>query len=163
VAHAALAQQARENAARHVAQTDSADHNHRIDPEAAVPEPKAQSNFTKPDSKIMKTSGQGFDQCDNAQVITDENHVILAADVTNQVNNVRQSEPLLAQLQSNVDVAELKGKLNEFPGAAGCFSDSNVNALVEAQLDPYMAQQRLKHNEQIPEASAMPHTRRFVF
>jgi hypothetical protein len=41
----------------------------------------------------MKTSGQGFDQCGNAQVITDENHVILAADVTNQVNNVRQSEP----------------------------------------------------------------------
>lgn len=111
----------------------------------------------------MKTSNQKFDQCGNAQVITDENQVILAVDVTNQANNVRQAKPLLAQLQSNVDAAELKGKLNEFLGDTGCFSDSNVNALVEAQLDPYMAMQRLKHNEQIPEASAMPHTRRFVF
>jgi hypothetical protein len=163
VAHAALAQQARENAAMHVAQTESEGRNHHTDLEATVPEPKAQNIFTDPDSKIMKTSDQGFDQCGNAQVITDENQVILTADVTNQAYDVRQAELLLAQLQSNVEAAELKGKLNEFPGAAGCFSDSNVNALVEAQLDPYMALQRLKHNEQIPEASAMPHTRRFVF
>ena len=33
------------------------------------PEPKAQSNFTDPESRIMKTSGDGFQQCYNAQTV----------------------------------------------------------------------------------------------
>lgn len=151
-AREALEQQAREKAARHVEQMESEGRNHRTDPDAAVPKPKDQRNFTDPDSKIMKTSNKGFDQCGNAQIVTDENQVILAADVTSQANDVRQVEPLLSQLQSNVEAAELNGKLNEFLGDAGYFSESNVNVLIEAQLDPYLATQRLKHNEQIPEA-----------
>lgn len=147
-----LEQQAREKAARHVKQMESEGRNHRTDPEAAVPKPKDQRNFTDPDSRIMKTSNKGFDQCGNAQIVTDENQVILAADVTNQANDVRQVEPMLAQLQSNVKAAELDGKLHEFLGDAGYFCESNVNALIEAQLDPYLATQRLKHNEQIPDA-----------
>lgn len=92
-AREALTQQARENAATHVEQMESEGRNHRTDPEAAVPESKVQGNFTDPDSKIMKTSNQRFDQCGNAQVITDGNQVILAADVTNQANNASQAEP----------------------------------------------------------------------
>lgn len=151
-AREALEQQARDKAAKHVEQMESEGRNHRTDPDAAVPKPKDQRNFTDPDSKIMKTSNKGFDQCGNAQIVTDENQVILAADVTSQANDVRQVEPLLSQLQSNVEAAELNGKLNEFLGDAGYFSESNVNVLIEAQLDPYLATQRLKHNEQIPEA-----------
>lgn len=151
-AREALEQQARDKAAKHVEQMESEGRNHRTDPDAAVPKPKDQRNFTDPDSKIMKTSNKGFDQCGNAQIVTDENQVILAADVTSQANDVRQVEPLLSQLQSNVEAAELNGKLSEFLGDAGYFSESNVNVLIEAQLDPYLATQRLKHNEQIPEA-----------
>jgi transposase len=151
-AREALEQQARDKAAKHVEQMESEGRNHRTDPDAAVPKPKDQRNFTDPDSKIMKTSNKGFDQCGNAQIVTDENQVILAADVTSQANDVRQVEPLLSQLQSNVEAAELNGKLNEFLGDAGYFSESNVNVLIKAQLDPYLATQRLKHNEQIPEA-----------
>ena len=151
-AREALEQQAHDKAAKHVEQMESEGRNHRTDPDAAVPKPKDQRNFTDPDSKIMKTSNKGFDQCGNAQIVTDENQVILAADVTNQANDVRQVESLLSQLQSNVEAAELDGQLKEFLGDAGYFSDSNVNAMIEARLDPYLATQRLKHNEQIPEA-----------
>ena len=35
------------------------------------PDDKAQSNFTAPDSAIMKTSAEGFQQCYNAQVAVD--------------------------------------------------------------------------------------------
>ena len=35
------------------------------------PEPKAQSNFTDPESQIMKTSSEGFQQCYNAQMAVD--------------------------------------------------------------------------------------------
>ena len=36
------------------------------------PEPKAQSNFTDPESRIMKTFTEGFQQCYNAHTVVDE-------------------------------------------------------------------------------------------
>ena len=38
------------------------------------PEPNAQSNFTDPESQIMKTSSEGFQQCYNAQMAVDGEH-----------------------------------------------------------------------------------------
>ena len=38
------------------------------------PEPNAQSNFTDPQSQIMKTSSEGFQQCYNAQMAVDGEH-----------------------------------------------------------------------------------------
>ena len=43
------------------------------------PEPKAQSNFTDPESQIMKTSSEGFQQCYNAQMAVDGEHQIIVA------------------------------------------------------------------------------------
>ena len=44
------------------------------------PLPKAQSNFTDPESRIMKTSAEGFQQCYNAQLAVDEeNQIVFAA------------------------------------------------------------------------------------
>ena len=43
------------------------------------PEPKAQSNFTDPESQIMKTSSEGFQQCYNAQMAVDGEHPIIVA------------------------------------------------------------------------------------
>ena len=43
------------------------------------PEPKAQSNFTDPESRIMKTSTEGFQQCYNAQMVVDEAHQLIVA------------------------------------------------------------------------------------
>ncbi len=73
------------------------------------PDPKAQYNFTDPDSRIMKASNKGWDQCGNAQVLVDEAQLILAADVTQQANDVQQVAPLLEQMATNLaeaDVAE---------------------------------------------------------
>ena len=38
----------------------------------------------------MKTSNKRFDQCGNAQAVANEQHIIIAADVTDQANDVRQ-------------------------------------------------------------------------
>jgi threonine dehydrogenase-like Zn-dependent dehydrogenase len=50
-------------------------------PAEAVPDPKDQINFTDPESRIMKASNKGWDQCGNAQAVTNEHQIILAADV----------------------------------------------------------------------------------
>ena len=47
------------------------------------PDAKAQSNFTDPESGIMKTSNDGFQQCYNAQVAVDGAHqLVVATEVT---------------------------------------------------------------------------------
>jgi transposase len=47
-----------------------------------VPPPKAQDNFTDPDSRIMKTSA-GFEQCFNAQTAVDSyRQIVVAAELT---------------------------------------------------------------------------------
>jgi transposase len=47
------------------------------------PAPKAQDNFTDPDSRIMKTSA-GFEQCFNAQTAVDSHRqIVVAAELTN--------------------------------------------------------------------------------
>ena len=64
------------------------------DPEQAKPEPKAQYNFTDPESQIMKASNKGWDQCLNAQVVVNEHQIIVAADVTDETNDKRQVRPI---------------------------------------------------------------------
>lgn len=48
------------------------------------PKPKAQENFTDPESRIMKRAGGGFDYCYNGQLAVDDTaHIIIAAELTN--------------------------------------------------------------------------------
>lgn len=151
-AREALEAAAKQKAEDHVAKMEGEGRNHRTDPEQAVPDEKAQRNFTDPESKIMKTSNKGFDQCGNAQAIATETQVILAADVTNQANDVRQVEPMLDQMQANIEAAELDGEVQEFLADAGYFSEQNVDVVYAAGMAPFFATQRLKHHEKIADA-----------
>ena len=74
-------------------------------PAEAVPDPKDQINFTDPESRIMKASNKGWDQCGNAQAVTNEAQIILAADVTDQANDERQAVPMVDQTRANLDAA----------------------------------------------------------
>src|SRR5215207_1152930 len=74
-----------------------------VAPAEAVPEAKAQINFTDPESRIMKVSNKGWDQCGNAQAVANGNQIILAADVTQQANDKRQVVPMIDQTRANLD------------------------------------------------------------
>jgi transposase len=152
-AKAALEEQARQKAREHAAQLEAEGGTPRKDPEEAVPKGKDQRNFTDPESKIMKTSNKGFDQCGNAQAVANEQQIIVAADVTNQANDVRQVAPMLAQTQANLKAAGVEEQPKELLADAGYFSDENVNATQASGIDPVFATQRLKHNETIPTAA----------
>ena len=69
------------------------------------PEPKAQSNFTDPESRIMKTSTEGFQQCYNAQTVVDEAHqLIVATQVEAQPSDQGQMLPLLDEVSDTFGV-----------------------------------------------------------
>ena len=68
------------------------------------PEDKAQSHFTDPDSSIMKTSAEGFQQCYNAQVAVDGEHqLIVATELTSNANDQGAMVGLLDEVEETFD------------------------------------------------------------
>jgi transposase len=121
-------------------------------PAEAVPEPKDQINFTDPESRIMKASNKGWDQCGNAQAVTNEHQIILAADVTDQANDVRQLVPMADQARANLDAAGIDDAIKAALGDAGYYSETNAAVLESRGLEPYLATERLKHHEKVASA-----------
>jgi transposase len=128
-------------------------------PSEAVPGPKDQIHFTDPGSRIMKASNKGWDQCGNAQAVTNEHQIILAADVTQQANDVRQTVPMVDQARANLDAAGVKEAIRAALGDAGYYSETNATDLKQRGIEPYLATERLKHNEKVAAAprGRIPH------
>ena len=60
------------------------------------PEEKAQSNFTDPESRIMKTSSEGFQQCYNAQTAVEGDcQLVVATAVTDNASDQGQLIPMV--------------------------------------------------------------------
>jgi hypothetical protein len=118
----------------------------------AVPQPKDQINFTDPESRIMKTSNKGWDQCGNAQAVANGDQIILAADVTDQTNDKRQVVPMMDQTRANLDAAGVTQAIGAAVIDSGYYSEANTAALESRGIDGYVATERLKHHEEIPEA-----------
>ena len=154
-AKAALEEEARakaaaEHEAKNAARAAEGQEPQSINLDEIKPEPKAQRNFTDPDSKIMKASNKGWDPCGNAQVLVDESQLIIAADVTPQANDVRQVAPLLEQMEANFQAAEITQRPKDFVADAGYYSDDNTQCVRSHDMVPYIPTQRLKHHEELP-------------
>ena len=64
--------------------------------EYGEPDEKAQSNFTDPESRIMKTSSEGFQQSYNAQMAVEgENQLVVGTGVTNNASDQGQLVPMI--------------------------------------------------------------------
>lgn len=150
----ALEEQARQKAAEYAARLEAEGRTPRNDPDEAKPKPKDQQNFTDPESKVMKTSNKGFDQCGNVQAVANEDQIIVSADVTDQANDSRQVEPMVEQTLENLDAVGVEENIGAFTTDAGYFSEDNVPSLEENdRIDAtYIATGRLKHHEQVPDA-----------
>jgi transposase len=115
-------------------------------PEEAKPEPKAQRNFTDPDSRIMKDGAtKEFVQGYNAQAAVDSQaQVIVAASVTQEANDKRQLVPMLEQVQV------LTGSTPQQATAdSGYFSEQNVTDPKLEGIDLLVAPDRQKHGEEV--------------
>ena len=99
------------------------------------PEPKAQSNFTDPESRIMNTSTEGFQQCYNAQTAVDEAHqIIVATQVQAQASDQGQMLPLLDEVSAGFGV-EPEVVLAD----AGYCNEADLVALEERGIDGHVA------------------------
>lgn len=116
-----------------------------------APKPKAQRNFTDPESRIQKT-GDGFLQGYNCQAAVDEGHqIIVAQAVTNQPPDVEHFAPVLEQVVANCGAAPAKSTAD-----AGYFSGDNVARAKVLGVDPFIAPGRLKRGEAPPKVRGRP-------
>ena len=66
------------------------------------PKPSDQENFTDPDSRIMNTKKDGFQQCYNAQIAVDaKEQIIVAAQVGQSAADNRSLLPVIDEVQRN--------------------------------------------------------------
>ncbi len=111
-----------------------------------TPQPKAQRNFTDPESRIMKMGNKSFDQAYNCQAAVDsEAQIIVACQATNASNDKEQIEPMIEQIEEN-----LNARPKQLSADAGYYSEDNVNHLRSKEIDDYICPQRIKHSEQPP-------------
>ncbi len=119
---------------------------------AAVPQAKAQRNFTDPDSRIMKTSDGSFHQCYNGQAVVDEvAQIIVAMKLTNRAGDAPHLPDLLSEVQANLGALP-----RQLLADAGYFSADNVAAAAAAGVDVLLATGRFNHHEPQPPAPRGP-------
>lgn len=118
-------------------------------PRGRVPQPptpgprdKDQYNFTDPESRIMKNSNNnGFDQHYNVQVaVEQDSFLIMSNTLSNHPNDYAEMEPTLDAVPPELGKPEAAVMDN------GYFSEGNVTACEERDIEPYIATGREPHH-----------------
>lgn len=110
--------------------------------EPGTPEDSAQTNFTDPESRIMK-SHNGFIQGYNAQAVVDaDSQVIVAQGLTNNASDAPQLPVMVAQIKQNTG-----RQARELSGDAGYCSEDNLKELRRRHINGYIATGRQKHGQ----------------
>jgi hypothetical protein len=106
---------------------------------STTPEPKAQKNFTDPESRIMK-SKDGFVQAYNAQIAVDGTaQIIVAQDVTQSGVDSGQLVPMIDATKNNLGRYPVQASAD-----AGYCSEANLEALEARAIDGYVATGRAR-------------------
>ena len=114
----------------------------------AKPEAKEQYNFTDPESRIMKSSNEGFVQAYNAQIAVEPAmQLIVGQAVTQAANDKQQVEPMVEAIE-----AQSGQRPTEMLADNGYCSEKNLEYLESAKkpekkIEAYLAAGRQKHGE----------------
>ena len=104
------------------------------------PDPKAQKNFTDPESRIMK-SKDGFVQAYNGQAAVDGTaQVIVAHGLTQEAGDKQQLIPMTDAIMINTGA-----KPDQLSADNGYCSEANLAGLEARDIDGYIATGRAKH------------------
>jgi transposase len=96
-----------------------------------APNPKATANTTDPDSRFMHTQ-RGSIQGYNAQAVTTCEQVIVAAELTQQANDLQQLAPMLAATTATLDTAGVPQRPGRVLADCGYWTIANLTQLPDA-------------------------------
>jgi transposase len=141
-ARARLEAEARAQASQKEAEKKSGGPGRPSKNEPGTPKDSAQSNFTDPESRIMK-SHDGFIQGYNAQAAVDAgSQVIVAQMLTNNASDMQQLAPMVAQIKQNTG-----RQAQQLSADAGYCSEDNLKEINRRHIEGYVATGRQKHGE----------------
>jgi transposase len=89
------------------------------------PDQEAKANVTDPESRIMKTRS-GYVQGYNAQAAVTEDQIIIAAELTDEANDVGQLHPMLAASRDNLKDVGITERMGDVLADAGYWSEANA-------------------------------------
>lgn len=101
-----------------------------------VKAPKA--NVPDPESRIMKT-GQGFLQGYNAQAVANEHQIIIAAEVTQDQNDLKQFHPMINQAVANLQLVGEEAFPKVVLADAGYPSEEVLSTPTAGGIEPIIA------------------------
>jgi transposase len=112
---------------------------------SAQPQPKAQHNFTDPESRIMK-GPDGFVQAYNAQAAVEPAlQLIVGQALTQQANDKQQLIPMIERVREQAGQ-----KVQEVLADSGYCSEENLRKAAKKKVDLYVATGKQKHNQPAP-------------
>lgn len=115
----------------------------RKDPKDAKPAPKAQRNFTDPDSRIMKNADKAFIQGYNAQAAVDvDSQIIVAAQLSNQAADGPHLVGMVEQVEQSTG-----RRPQEVLADAGYFSEDNVTTLRKRGMSVLIPPERVRRRQ----------------
>jgi transposase len=109
-------------------------------PPQREPDPEKKANVTDPDSRLHR-SRHGFIQGYNAQAVVSLDQIILAADVVQNRNDLKQLIPMVKQAQVNVARTAARGVKAEIEAAladAGYHSHANLEELEQLGVEGFI-------------------------
>ena len=113
-----------------------------ISREEAQPDPKAQYNFTDPESRIMK-GPDGFVQAYNTQIAVEPDfQLIVGQTVTQATNDKQQLVPLLEGIKK-----QSGQRPEEILADSGYCSDENLQYLTQKKIEGFVATEKRKHSQ----------------
>jgi transposase len=113
-------------------------------PPTAGPTKKDQVNLNDSESRIMPTSGGGFEQAYNAQAGVDtETMLIVTTHVSQAPNDKQELEPALTNLTR---LPPTLGTVTDLLADNGYFSENNVKLCEENKVASYIAVKRESHH-----------------
>ena len=101
-------------------------------------EPEGKINTTDPDAKRMK-SGRNFIPAYNAQAVSTEGQIIVAAEVTTEGVDFEQLEPMISAAERELQGAGVTERPEVVLADAGYWSNGHIDALRERGMTPIVA------------------------
>jgi hypothetical protein len=96
-----------------------------------APNPGAVANTTDPDSRFLHTRN-GTVQGYNAQAVVTQDQVVVAAELTQQANDLQQLQPMLQAVDQTLAAAEIPDRPGTLLADSGYWSIANLTTIPDA-------------------------------
>jgi transposase len=107
-------------------------------PHEPPPKPDGKINTTDPDARRMKF-GRNFIPAYNAQTVTTEDQIVVAAEVTTEGADFEQLDPMVAAAERELKDAGVEDRPEVVLADAGYWSNSHIDVLRERGMTPIVA------------------------